>query len=75
MDNIIVSVERYKISDGRNTIFMSHCGANKIMITPGDKPEKNTFNFTLSKPETITAIANLMLKAVDVAEKGLAKCI
>ncbi|HUV84920.1 MAG TPA: hypothetical protein VMV86_04375, partial [Methanosarcinales archaeon] len=65
MDKIDVTVDRYKITDGKNRIYLV-VNRNKVMITPGNSLTKQTFNFTLSTVETVRAIANLMLKAADV---------
>jgi hypothetical protein len=70
MGEIQVIVDRYKITDGRNSIYMTLAG-EKLAITPGDRVEKQTFNFCLSDKETVRSIANLMLTAVDVAETGI----
>ena len=68
MNDIEVTVDRYKISNGKHRIFLV-VNRDKLMITPGDSQTKQTFNFTLSTIETVRSIANLMLKAADVAEK------
>ena len=67
MDEIKVLVDRYKITDGKNHIYVM-ANRNRLIITPGDSVTKQTFNFTSSKSERVKSIANLMLKAVEVAE-------
>ena len=69
MDEIRVLVDRYKITDGKNHIYVM-ANKNRLVITPGDSITKQTFNFTLSKSDRVKSIACLMIKAAELFDMG-----